>query len=87
MDDHENSLLWYLVAVDTPNYELIDDDDEVVDAVVAIMDDGSSHRYRLDVGPRRLVPRERYDGDARIRRHYFGANPIYTPSSSVEGFR
>jgi hypothetical protein len=38
MDDDEKSLLRFLVEVDTPNYELIDDDDEEVDAMVAIMD-------------------------------------------------
>jgi hypothetical protein len=38
MDDDENLLLRYLVEVDTLNYELIDDDDEEADAMVAIMD-------------------------------------------------
>jgi hypothetical protein len=35
MDDDENSLLWYLIEVDTVNYELIDDEDEEVHAMVA----------------------------------------------------
>jgi hypothetical protein len=74
MDDDENSLLWYLVEVDTPNYELIDDDDEEVDAMVAAMDDQRSYRR-----PRRSVPRERADGEARIIHHYFVQNPIYLP--------
>jgi hypothetical protein len=65
MDYDENSLLWYLIEVDTPNYELIDDDeDKEVHAMVAAMD--VQHSYRR---PRRLVPRERADGEARIIRH------------------
>ncbi|WVZ76194.1 hypothetical protein U9M48_024185, partial [Paspalum notatum var. saurae] len=62
--------------LDTPSYELIDDDDEEVKVLMAAIDAESSHRYLFH--PRRLVPRERDDGNARIRRHYFCANPIYT---------
>jgi hypothetical protein len=53
MDDDENSLLRYLVEVDTPNYELIDDDDEEVDAMVVAMDAHRSYHR-----PKRLIPRE-----------------------------
>jgi hypothetical protein len=38
MDDDENSLLRYLIEVDTTNYELIDDEDEEVHAMVAALD-------------------------------------------------
>jgi hypothetical protein len=42
-----------LVEVDTPNYELIDDDDEEVDAMVVAMDAHRSYHR-----PKRLIPRE-----------------------------
>jgi hypothetical protein len=74
MDDDENLLLQYLIEVDTPNYELIDDEDEEVHAMVADLDVQCSYRR-----PRRSVPRERADGEARIIRHYFAENPIYLP--------
>jgi hypothetical protein len=74
MDDDENLLLRYLVEVDTPNNELIDDDDEEVDAMVAAIDAHCSY-HRL----RRSVLRERADGEARIIRHYFAENPIFLP--------
>jgi hypothetical protein len=74
MDDDEKSLLWYLVEVDTPNYELIDDDNKEVDAMVAAMDAQGSYRQL-----RRSVPRERADGETRIIRYYFAKNPIYLP--------
>jgi hypothetical protein len=72
MDDDRNSLLQYLVEMDTPNYELIDDDDKEVDDMVVAMDSQCSYHR-----PRRSVPRERADGEARIIRHYFTENPIY----------
>jgi hypothetical protein len=60
--------------VDTPNYELIDDEDEEVHAMVAALDvQRSYHR------PRRSVPRKRADGEGRIIRHYFAEYPIYLP--------
>jgi hypothetical protein len=74
MDDDENLLLRYLIEVDTPNYELIDDKAEEVHAMVAALDVQRSYRR-----PRRSVPRERADGEARIIRHYFTENPIYFP--------
>jgi hypothetical protein len=74
MDDDENSLLRYLVEVDTTNYELIDDDDKEVDAMVVVMD--AQYSYRR---PRRSAPRERADREARIIHHYFAENPIYLP--------
>jgi hypothetical protein len=74
MDDDENLLLRYLIEVDTPNYELIDDKAEEVHAMVAALDVQRSYR-RL----RRSVPRERADGEARIICHYFTENPIYFP--------
>jgi hypothetical protein len=74
MDDDENSLLRYLIEVDTPNYELIDDEDEEVHAMVAALDVQRSYRR-----PRRSVPRECADGEARIIRHYFAEDPIYLP--------
>lgn len=72
MDDNENSLLRYLIEVDTPNYELIDDEDEEVHAMVAAL--YVQHSYRRS---RRFVPRERADGKARIIHHYFAEDPIY----------
>jgi hypothetical protein len=65
MDDNENLLLWYLVEVDTPNYELIDDEDEKVDAMVTAMDAHSSYHCALQ-------PKRRFqcvDGEAIIIRH------------------
>jgi hypothetical protein len=61
-----------LVEVDTPNYELIDDDDEEVDALVVAMDAQRSYRRS-----RRSVSRERADGEARIICHYFAENSVY----------
>jgi hypothetical protein len=74
MDDDKNSLLRYLIKMDTPNYELIDDEDEEVHAMVVALD--VEHSYHR---PRRSVPRERADGEARIIRHYFAKNLIYLP--------
>ncbi|KAJ1289786.1 hypothetical protein BS78_02G191200 [Paspalum vaginatum] len=34
-----------------------------------------------------FIQEDLYDGDARIRRHYFGANPIYTPKQFRRRFR
>jgi hypothetical protein len=74
MDDDENLLLRYFIEVDIPNYELIDNEDEEVHAMVAALDvQCSFHR------PRRFIPRERADGEASIIRHYFAKNPIYLP--------
>jgi hypothetical protein len=74
MDDDENLLLRYLIEVDTTNYELIDDEDEEVHAMVAALDVQCSY-----CRSRRSVPREHADGEARIIRHYFAENPIYLP--------
>jgi hypothetical protein len=60
--------------VDIPNYELIDDEDEEVHAMVVALDVQRSYRR-----PRRLVPRECVDGEARMIHHYFAENPIYLP--------
>jgi hypothetical protein len=60
--------------MDIPNYELIDDEDEEVHAMVVALDVQRSYRR-----PRRLVPRERVDEEARIIHHYFVENPIYLP--------
>jgi hypothetical protein len=70
MDDDENSLLRYLIEVDTSNYELINDED--VHAMVAALDVQRSYRR-----PRRSDPRECADGEARIIHHYFTEDPIY----------
>jgi hypothetical protein len=72
MDDDVNSLLRYLIKVDTPNYELIDDEDEEVHAMVTALDVQRSYRR-----PRKSVPRECADEEARIICHYFAKNPIY----------
>jgi len=48
------------------------------------MDAESSYHGSIHV--RRLVPRERADGEARIIRQYFAANPIYTPEKFRERF-
>jgi hypothetical protein len=58
--------------VDTPNYELIDDDDKEVDGIVIAMDVQRSY-----CRPRRLVSREHTDGEVRIIHHYFAENLIY----------
>jgi hypothetical protein len=72
MDADENSLLQYLIEVGTLNYELIDNEDEDVHAMVVALDVQCSYHR-----PRRFVPWERADGEARIIRHYFAKNPIY----------
>jgi hypothetical protein len=59
-----------LIEVDTPNYELIDDEDEEIHTMVVALDVQRSYRR-----PRRSVPRERADGEARIIHHYFVENP------------
>jgi hypothetical protein len=56
MDDDENSLLWYFIEVDTPNYELIDNEDEDVHVVMVALDVQRSY-----CRPRRSVPREHAD--------------------------
>jgi hypothetical protein len=53
---------------------LLDDDEEVM---VAAMEAESSFHRSMHV--RRLVPRDHADGEARIIRHYFADNPVYTP--------
>jgi hypothetical protein len=57
MDGGENSLLRYLIEVDPSNYELIDDEDEEVHAMVAALE--VQHSYCRS---RRFVPRECADG-------------------------
>jgi hypothetical protein len=74
MDDAENSLLQYLIEVDTPYYKLIDNEDEAVHAMLAALD--VQHSYRRS---RKFVPRECADGEAKIIYHYFVENPIYLP--------
>ena len=64
MDDEDSSLIRFLTAEDTPNYELLDDDDEEVDAMVAAMDADSLHHSSML--ERRIIPRERADGETRI---------------------
>jgi hypothetical protein len=78
MEEDDSTFLRYLIAEDWPNYELLlDDDNEEMAAMVASMEDESSFHRSAHV--RRLVPRDHADGEARIIRHYFAANPVYTP--------
>jgi hypothetical protein len=51
MDDDKNSLLRYLIKMDTPNYELIDDEDEEVHAMVVALDVEHSYHRPEKVGP------------------------------------
>jgi len=74
MDDEDSSLIRFLTAEDTPNYELLDDDDEEVDAMVAAMDADSLHHSSML--ERRIIPRERADGETRIIHNYFASNPL-----------
>jgi hypothetical protein len=46
----------------------------MIHAMVAALDVERSYRR-----PRRSVPRECADGEARIIRHYFAEDPIYLP--------
>ncbi|CAO2196728.1 unnamed protein product [Urochloa humidicola] len=83
-EEDDSTLIRYLIAEDKPNYELLDDDDEDMLTMVAAMDDKSFHR---SIHKRRLVPRDHADGEARIIRQYFAANPVYSPEKFRERFR
>lgn len=65
------------------NYELLDDDEEEVHAMMSTMDGESFNHGSI----RRLVPRDHGDGEARIICHYFAANPVYTPEQFRRRFR
>jgi len=84
MEDEDCTLVRYLIAEDNPNYEFLDDDDDIHTLVSAIDAESS---YHGSIHVRRLVPKERVDGEARIIRQYFAANPIYTPEKFRERFR
>jgi len=84
MEDEDCTLVHYLIAEDNPNYEFLDDDDDIHTLVSAIDAESS---YHGSIHVRRLVPKERVDGEARIIRQYFAANPIYTPEKFRERFR
>ncbi|XP_039775946.1 uncharacterized protein LOC120643603 [Panicum virgatum] len=84
MEDEDCTLACYLIAEDNPNYEFLNDDDDI-HTLVSAMDAESSYHGSIHV--RRFVPRERADGDARIICQYFAANPIYTPEKFRERFR
>ncbi|XP_004959684.1 uncharacterized protein LOC101773609 [Setaria italica] len=79
------TLLQYLIAEDKSNYELLYDDDEEMDTMVATIDAKSSFHRSTHV--RRLVPRDHANGEARIIRHYFADNPMYTPGQFRRRFR
>ncbi|TVU25793.1 hypothetical protein EJB05_28302 [Eragrostis curvula] len=83
-EDDDCTLLRYLIEEDQPNYELLDDGEEI-DAMVAAMDEENS--FHRTIHERRLVPKDHADGEARIMRHYFGANPVYTPEMFRRRFR
>ncbi|RLM66541.1 uncharacterized protein C2845_PM16G15310 [Panicum miliaceum] len=86
VEEEDNStLIRYLIAEDKPNFELLDDDDEEMDSMVAAMD--AENSFRRSIPERRLVPRDHADGEARIIRQYFAANPVYTPEKFRERFR
>jgi hypothetical protein len=77
MEEDDSTFLRYLIAEDWPNYELRFDDDEEMAIMAAAMDvESSFHRSKHT---RRVVPRDHADGEARIIRHYFADNPVYTP--------
>lgn len=79
------TLLQYLIAEDKSNYELLYDDDEEMDTMVATIDAKSSFHRSTHV--RRLVPRDHANGEARIIRHYFADNPMYTPGQFRRRYR
>ncbi|RLN42877.1 uncharacterized protein C2845_PM01G15750 [Panicum miliaceum] len=86
VEEEDNStLIPYLIAEDKPNFEFLDDGDEEMDTMVAAMDaENSFHRLMHE---RRLISRDHADGEARIIRQYFAANPVYTPEKFCERFR
>jgi hypothetical protein len=84
MDEEDNFfLIRFFIAEDTMNYELLDDDEEEVHAMMSTMDGESFNHGSI----RRLVPRDHGDGEARIICHYFAANPVYTPEQFRRRFR
>ncbi|TVU18694.1 hypothetical protein EJB05_34805 [Eragrostis curvula] len=83
-EDDDSTLLRYLIQEDQPNYELLDDSEEIDAMVAAMVEESSFHRT---IHVRRLVPRDHADGEARIMRHYFGANPVYNPETFRKRFR
>ncbi|KAG8068592.1 hypothetical protein GUJ93_ZPchr0005g15194 [Zizania palustris] len=85
MDDEEDNsfLIRFFIAEDTMNYELLDDDEEEVHAMMSTMDGQSFNNGSV----RRLVPGDHGDGEARIIRHYFATNPVYTREQFRRRFR
>ncbi|TVU40000.1 hypothetical protein EJB05_13445 [Eragrostis curvula] len=83
-EDDDCTLLRFLIEEDQPNYELLDNGEEI-DAMVAVIDAESS--FHRTIHERRLVSKDHADGEARIMRHYFGANPVYTPETFRKRFR
>ena len=59
MEDEDCTLVRYLIAEDNPNYEFLDDDDDIHTLVSAIDAESS---YHGSIHVRRLVPKERVDG-------------------------
>jgi hypothetical protein len=85
MEEDDSTLLRYLIAEDQPNYELLFDDEEEMAITAEAMDAESSfHRSKHT---RRVVPRDHADGEARIIRHYFADNPVYTPEQFRRRYR
>ncbi|CAN6314973.1 unnamed protein product [Urochloa humidicola] len=84
MEDEDCTLLRYLIAKDKPNYEFLDDDEEI-HTLLSAMD--AENSFHCSIHKRRLVPRDRADGEARIIRQYFAANPVYSPEKFRERFR
>ena len=84
MEDEDCTLVRCLIVEDNPNYEFLDDDDDI-HILVSAMDAECSYHGLIHV--RRFVPRERADGEARIIRQYFAANPIYTSEKFRERYR
>ncbi|CAN6351784.1 unnamed protein product [Urochloa humidicola] len=82
MEEEDDS---FLIAEDKPNYELLDDDDEDMATILAVMD--AENSFHRSIHKRRLVPRDHADGEARIIRQYFAANPVYSPEKFRERFR
>ncbi|RLN32809.1 uncharacterized protein C2845_PM03G00900 [Panicum miliaceum] len=83
MEEEDNStLIRYLIAEDKPNFELLDDNDEEMDTMVAAMD--AENFFHRSIHERRFVPRDHADGEARIIRQYFAFNPVYTPEKFRE---
>ncbi|CAN6357897.1 unnamed protein product [Urochloa humidicola] len=84
MEDEDCTLLCYLIAEDKPNYEFLDDDEEIHTLMSAMDAENSFHR---SIHKRRLVPRDHADGEARIIRQYFDATSVYGPEKFRERFR